>query len=389
MSRAPRTLFTVFLALVLGASWTASAGARGLQEQRLFWARFTVDAEVTELVLHGAGREAWTTTWRPPAGELGAAERWLPIALGSEFELQMGAPVRADDGPGEARFLEWAPALPEFARGVPLEVWSRALPQDAAVARGWSPASGLGLTAVALAFLALAGLRRASFTPSGQPPTVHGRRAALAALVLGGGAALLAALRLDWTVAARPWGVYELSGPEGGLIPPGLEQEPRGLKLTFDRDSLEWAAPIEGEGPAPVVLRTDPPGAALRLTSTGDSAWRIDGEGAGLALAETDGLRPLFEPPLGPHPFSEELWGAFSGDLQAMQMMWTPDLMGTGAADGPRWAFWGRNFTYLQPFGESFLPPGWLVGGAPRGRQVLLICDSRRRIALRWIGLDG
>ena len=153
---------------------------------------------------------------------------------------------------------------------------------------------------------------------------------------------------------------------------------------------MEWAAPLEGAGPPPLVLRTDPPGAALRLTSTGDLAWRIDAEGAGLALAETDGLRPLSEPPVGPHPLSEELWGSFSRDLLPLLAAWQPGSGGgVGSADGPGYATLGPSGLLRVPQGPPEARPGWLIGGVPSGRGVLIVCDPRRRVALRWIGLDG
>ncbi|MHC4377821.1 MAG: hypothetical protein ACYS26_14575 [Planctomycetota bacterium] len=369
------------------AFWAAAPTAAGSQEQRLFWSRFAVDAEVTELVLHGAGREAWTTTWRPAAGELGARERWLPIALGSDFELQMGAPVRADAGPGIARFLEWAPALPEFARGVPLEVWSRALPRDAAVARGWSLPAGLGLTAVGWALLALGARRRPTTREPSGPAASHARRAALGALLLGGGAALFTALRLDGAPAARPWVVHELSGPQGGPRAPESAADPRGIQQTCARDALVWEPSAVDAGPPALVLRTEPPGALLRLTSVDGTGWRIASEGNALALAEAARMGPLSAPAVGPQPLSPDLWGPFSEGLVRPPSEWRPGPL--QSEQGPAWAFWGR-IVGGHPLSEGTLEaPAWLVGGLPSGRETLLICDPQRRLALRWIGLDG
>lgn len=382
MNRSLHLLLALF-----GLLGIASPNAAASQEQRLFWARFAVDADVTELVLHGAGREAWTTTWRPEAGELGAKERWLPIALGSNFELQLGAPVRADAGPGVARFIEWAPALPEFTRSVPLEVWSRALPRDPAVAQGWQLSAGLALTAAGWALLALGARRRPTTREPAESKANHGLRAALGAVLLGGGAALFGGLHLAGAPAARPWVVHELSGPQGGPFAPDPAGDPRGVRQACAADRLEWEPPSSAPGPPGLVLRTEPPGAPLRLTSVDGAGWSIVSEGNALALAEAVGLRPLATGVDGPHPLSRELWGSFAERLAGASSEWRPGPL--RSADGPAWAFWG-GIAGGRPFAEDALePPAWLLGGLPSGREVLLICDPQRRTALRWIGLDG
>ena len=381
-----RRCLHVLLALCW-ALWSALPSAAASQEQRLFWARFAVDAEVTQLVLHGAGRESWTTTWRPTEGELGAAEHWLPIALGSDFELQMGAPVRADDGPGAARFLEWASPLPEFTRDLPLEVWSRALPRDASAARGWSLSVGLGLTAVGLALFALGSRRRSESPCEVGSGSLRAWRGALGALLLGGGAACLTALRLKAADGAPPWTVYELGGPQGTPLAAEPDADPRGIKQVVARDVMAWE-PLAGESsPPPIVLRTDPPGAAVQLSSAASGGWEIESQGSTLALAEPAGLRPLGAPIAGPHPLAPELWGAFADRLAPEPDGWSPGSK--VSASGSAWAFWGPIEGGQPVLDAPIAVPAWLVFGLPSGRETLLICDLRQRVALRWVGLGG
>lgn len=385
MNRIHRVAWVIAFVVGQFACFTPAAQA---SEQRLFWAQYSVSADVDQLVLHGSGRESWTTTWRSSAARAESLELWFPVVLGSEFELELGQPVRADRGAGEARFLGWGPASAEFARDLPAGLWGRPAPRERSGARPWSLPSGLLATALALAALALVGRRRG------------GAWASALALAL----AIFGAFRWEPRPLGEAWTSIELSG---------APETVRGFVQHSAAEELDLEAAPEGPESPEVHLRTLPAGAAVQISSGGPSSWTLRSPGGRLLVS-----RPLEGLPMqgggAPQPSVGLDWpgiglGAAPGAGFGIGASWGPEMRWARRSASGTWSTARHGEPLVgapaaaSPGGLPALPegalapgeegveqaPGWLRAGLPAGQGVLLIWDWSERAALRWVGLEG